>query len=76
MKIQTVDSRKRLVLSGSTPGEAYAVRQTGDGYYELSRVVPTRKPQSTPEALDALLASSALTPKMKWKDLRSITREP
>jgi hypothetical protein len=35
MKIQTVDSKGRLVLSGATPGEAYAVRQTGFGHYEL-----------------------------------------
>ena len=76
MKIQTVDSKKRLVLSGSQPGEAYAVRQTSNGHYELAKVVPARKPKPTPKELDSLLESSALTPKMNWEELRSLTREP
>ena len=76
MKIQTVDSKKRLVLSGAQPGEAYAVRQTSSGHYELAKVVPARKPKPTAKELDALLDSSALTPKMNWEELRSLTREP
>lgn len=76
MKVQTVDSKKRLVLSGAKPGEAYAVRQTGSGHYELAKVVPARRPKPTPKELDALLDSSALTPKMNWEELRSLTREP
>ena len=76
MKIQTVDSKKRLVLSGAQPGEAYAVRQTSSGHYELAKVIPARKPKPTPKELDTLLDSSALTPKTTWEDLRSLTREP
>lgn len=76
MKIQTVDSKKRLVLSGAKPGEAYAVRQTSSGHYELAKVVPTQKPKPTPEELDAMLDAAPLEPKMSWKELRTLTREP
>lgn len=76
MKIQTVDSKRRLVLTGAQPGEAYAVRQTAHGHYELAKVVPAQKPKPTPEEFDALLVSAALTPKMSWEELRSLTREP
>ncbi len=76
MKIQTVDSKRRLVLSGATPGEAYAVRQTGSGHYELAKVVPTQKSKPTANELDALLGSAALTPKLNWEELRTLTREP
>lgn len=76
MKIQTIDSKRRLVLSGAQPGEAYAVRQTASGHYELAKVVPTQKNKPTAQELDAALASAALTPKMSWEELRSQTREP
>lgn len=76
MKIQTVDSKRRLVLTGAQPGDAYAVRQTSKDHYELAKVIPAPKPRPTPEEFDALLESAALTPKMSWEELRSLTREP
>ncbi len=76
MKIQTVDSKRRLILTGAQPGEAYAVRQTTNGHYELAKVMPAQKPKPSPEEFDALLMSAALTPKMSWEALRSLTREP
>jgi hypothetical protein len=76
MKIQTVDSKRRLILTGAQPGDAYAVRQTASGHYELAKVIPAQKPKPTPEEFDALLVSAALTPKMSWDELRSLTREP
>jgi hypothetical protein len=77
MKIQVVDSKRRLVLPGARPGESYAVRQTDDGRYELAKVIPApARAKPTPEELDALLASAALTPKMRWEELRKLTREP
>ena len=76
MKVQTVDSKRRLVLSGAQPGEAYAVRQTASGHYELAKVVPATKDKPTPKELDAALSSAALTPKMSWEELRTQTREP
>jgi hypothetical protein len=76
MKIQTIDSKKRLVLSGAKPGEAYAVSQTGSGHYELTKVVPSQKPKPTPAELDAMLDAAPLEPKMSWQELRALTREP
>lgn len=76
VKIQTVDSKRRLILTGAKPGESYAVRQTTSGHYELAKVIPAPKPKPTPEEFDALLVSAALTPKMGWEELRSLTREP
>jgi len=77
MKVATVDTKRRLVLPGATPGDTYAVRQAETGHYELTKVIPApKKPKPTPEELDALLASAALTPKMSWEELSKLTREP
>lgn len=77
MKIQTIDTKRRLVLPGATPGECYAVRESEPGHYELAKVIPApKKPKPKPAEIDALLVSAALTPEMNWEQLRSITREP
>lgn len=76
VKVQTIDAKRRLVLPGAKPGECYAVRESAPGHHELARVVPAPKPRPTPEQLDALLVSAALTPKMSWDELRTLTREP
>jgi hypothetical protein len=77
MKVQTVDSKRRLVLPGAEPGECYAVKEAGPGHYELAKVIPTsKKPRPEAAEIDALLASAALTPKMNSEQLRSLTREP
>lgn len=77
MKVQTTDSKRRLVLPGAQPGECYAVKKAGPGLYELAKVIPaSNKPKPKPADIDALLASAALTPRMNWQQLRSLTREP
>ena len=77
MKIQTIDSKRRLVLTDAQPGESYAVSQTERGHYKLTKVIPAqRKNKPTSEDLDKLLATSALTPKMNSEELRSLTRDP
>ena len=77
MKIQTIDTKRRLVLPGATPGECYSVREAAPGHYELAKVIPaTRKPKPNPMEIDALLASAALTPRINWEQLRVLTREP
>ncbi|QTN33973.1 hypothetical protein HZ994_17165 [Akkermansiaceae bacterium] len=77
MKVLTVDSKRRLVLPGATPGECYAVRQSGSGHYELAKVIPApKKRRAKPAEIDALLASFALTPSMGSQQLRTLTREP
>jgi hypothetical protein len=74
MKVSTIDTKRRLVLPGATPGETYAVRETAPGHYELAKVIPASRPKPTAKELDALLASAPLTPKMSWEELRSLTR--
>ncbi len=76
MKIQSIDSKRRLILPGAEPGESYAVRQTASGHYELAKVIPAEKPKPSAEKLDALFRSAALTPKTDWESLRRQTREP
>jgi len=77
MKVQTIDTKRRLVLPGAKPGECYAVREAGPGHYELAKVIPApKKTKPKPSEIDALLASAALTPRMNWEQLRALTREP
>jgi hypothetical protein len=77
MKVQTIDTKRRLVLPGAKPGECYAVREAGPGHYELAKVIPAPKKTKPKRAeIDALLASAALTPRMNWEQLRALTREP
>jgi hypothetical protein len=77
VKIATIDSKRRLVLPGSQPGEAYAVWQDTAGKYELTKVVPApRGEKPTPRQIDVLMKSAALTPRMSSDELRSQTREP
>jgi hypothetical protein len=76
VKVATIDTKRRLVLPGAKPGEAYAVREIASGHYELAKVIPAPPPKPTAEELDALFAAAPLTPKMRWEDLRSLTREP
>lgn len=77
MKVQTIDAKRRLVLSGAKPGECYAVREIEAGRYELVQVIPAPARKKPTEAqLDALLSTSPLTPKMDWETLRRETREP
>jgi hypothetical protein len=77
MKVQTIDTKRRVVLPGAKPGECYAVREASPGHYELAKVIPApKKPKPKRAEVDALLASAALTPGMGWEQLRSLTREP
>ena len=77
MKVLTVDAKRRLVLPGAKPGESYAVREAGPGHYELAKVIPApKKPKPKRAEIDALLSAAALTPKMNWEQLRTLTREP
>jgi hypothetical protein len=76
MKIAIVDTKRRLVLPGASPGEAYSVCEAAPGHYELAKVIPAQRPKPSAEELDALLRAAPLTPQMNWEDLRSLTREP
>jgi hypothetical protein len=77
VKVQTVDTKRRLVFPGAKPGECYAVKESGPGHYELAKVIPAPKKTKPKGAeIDALLVSAGLTPKMNWEQLQVLTREP
>lgn len=77
MKITTIDTKRRLVLPGSQPGETYAIWQDHAGHYELTKVIPApKRAKPTPRRIDALMRSAALTPKISSEKLRTLTREP
>jgi hypothetical protein len=76
MKIAIVDAKKRLVLPGALPGEAYTIHEAAPGQYELAKVIPAPRVKPTARQLDVLLKIAPLTPKMSWEELRSLTREP
>jgi hypothetical protein len=67
----------RPATPGAKPGECYSVKKTGPGHFELAKVIPAaRKPNPKPAEIDTVLVSAALTPKMNWKQLRVLTRDP
>lgn len=76
MKIAIVDAKRRLVLPGAIPGEAYAVHEAAPGQYELAKVIPAPRAKPTAKQLDSLFKVAPLTPKLSWEELRSLTREP
>ena len=76
MKVLTIDTKRRLVLPGAEPGECYAVKESAPGRYELAKVIPApAKPKLKASQLDVLLSRAALTPKMSWEQLQTLTRE-
>lgn len=76
MKIATIDAKRRIVLPGALPGEAYAVVREEAGRYELTQVMPAPRSKPSAAKLEALMKAAALTPKMSWEELRQLTREP
>ena len=77
MKIATVDAKRRLVLPRVQPGDAFAIQEAEPGHFHLTKVIPAPcKTVRSDEEIDALLVSAALTPKMSWAQLSSLTREP
>ena len=77
MKIATVDAKRRLVLPRARPGDSFAIKETDPGHYQLTKVIPApRKTSRSDREIDSALAAAALTPKMSWEQLRSMTREP
>lgn len=74
----TTDSKKRLILPGTAPGDVFAFESKGDEIV-LRRVyrqpAPVRKKPTKAQALKAV-RSLKFKPAMSWAQLRSLTREP
>ncbi len=61
MKVQIIDTKRRLLLPGAKPGECYVVREAGPGHFELDEVIPApKKTKPKPSEIDGLLVSADL----------------
>lgn len=74
----TADSKKRVTLPGSAPGDVFACENKGDEIV-LRRVYrrpnrPRKKPTKA-QALEAI-RSWKFQPALSWEELRPLTREP
>ncbi len=58
MKIATIDIKRRLVLPGAIPGEAYTVREAAPGHYELAEAMRVSWAGTGADA-ESLLAAEA-----------------
>ncbi len=74
----TTDSKKRITLPGTAPGDVFACATNGDEIV-LRRVyrqpARPRKKLTKAQALKAV-RSLKFKPAMSWEQLRSLTREP
>ena len=71
-----VDSKKRIVLPSGEPGEVYAVRRQDGEHLLLVRLTPPKRaPRLDKQACLDALEVSPLHPRMKWEQLRQLTRE-
>jgi hypothetical protein len=77
MGTSKVDTKKRIVLPNSRPGDVYDVQEESLGRYRLVRLEKPDAPKkmSKSECLRAMDANP-LQPTMTWDELRRLTREP
>lgn len=73
----TADSKKRVVLPTARPGDVFDVQRFGEGQFMLVRLAhPEPKARLTRAQCLSAIAGAPLRPKMDWKTLRGLTREP
>jgi len=77
MPTTTADKKKRVVLPAARPGDVFDVQQQGEGRLLLVRLVQPQ-PKARMSRLVCLRAITAapLRPRIKWDELRQLTREP
>lgn len=76
MSTTRVDSKKRIVLPNSKPGDVYEVQPQGEGRFLLVRLERPQAvaPMSREECL-AAMENFPLSPTLTWEELRRITRD-
>lgn len=73
----TADSKKRIVLPIARPGDVFDVQRFGEGQFMLVRLAhPEPKARLTRSQCLSAIAGAPLHPKMDWKTLRGLTRQP
>jgi len=77
MSTSKVDTKKRIVLPGSQPGDIFDIQQQAEGQFLLIRLEkPERGERMTKKACMDAMRKAPLQPTMKWEKLRDLTREP
>jgi len=71
----TADSKKRVVIPGAAPGDVFACEQKGPELIlrRVHRATLRKRPTRT-EVLKAIRGWKSV-PKIRWEDLRKMTRE-
>jgi hypothetical protein len=72
----TADSKKRVVLPGAVPGDVFVCERKGPEFVlrRIHREAP-RKKLTKAQALKAIRNWKSV-PKIRWEELRKMTREP
>jgi len=77
MAITKADKKKRIVISGARPGDVFDVQDQGDGRVLLVRLVhPRPKMRKSRNEVLRAMKKAPLRPRMRWEELRQLTREP
>jgi TnpA family transposase len=71
----TADSKKRVVLPGAAPGDVFTCDKTGPELIlrRVHRAAPQKKP--TKAAVVKAIRGWKSVPKVRWEELRKMTRE-
>ena len=77
MRVRIVDSKRRIVLGATRPGDAFSVEEESDGRIVLTRLEPVRStPRMSFDECRGAIAATPLRPAFSWDELREVTREP
>jgi hypothetical protein len=75
--ILVADSKKRVVIPGTRPGDVFDYEDKGNGHFLLVRLnkPPPPKKKTRAEVRKAI-AASKMKFDVSWEELREMTREP
>jgi len=77
MPTTTADKKKRVVLPVANPGDVFDVQRQGEGRLLLVRLErPEPEARMSRRACLRAISAAPLRPKMRWDELRRLTREP
>ena len=77
MKVRVIDSKKRIVLGATRPGEVFSVAEESDSRIVLTRLEPVGSTrQMSFDECRAAIEAAPLRPTLAWDELREVTREP
>lgn len=77
MSTAILDAKKRVVIPSGCPGDVYDVQRQDESHILLVRLKPAqRRKRMTRRACLAAMKEAPLRPRMKWEQLKRLTREP